>query len=58
MQLEQVRAVFILAESEIPDNLDLAPVYFLKAIERAHRKIQVGIVQHVLCLCRYKHYFL
>ena len=42
MQLEQVRSTLNMAEVEIAHNPDTAPVFFLKAIERAHRKIQVG----------------
>ena len=41
MQLEEVRSIFTTAEIEISGNLDIVPVQFLKAIERAHRKMQV-----------------
>ena len=46
IQLEEVRSIFSMAEIAISGNLDIVPVQFMKAIERAHRKMQVCSVCH------------
>ena len=43
LQLEDVRSMFTTAEMALPENIEKVPVYFLKAIDRTHRKLEVHV---------------